>query len=471
MTCAWTFGGALQRYRDASVIGMSGVLAPGSRLDLPPASVRPRRALLPPVWPIYGIFVLLPFWWIAGLGGFVTAGLAAPVLVSLLFHRRVWVPKGFGIWLAFLVWCAISATQVADSRMGFSLAYRASIYVAATALFLYVLNHRTEDLPASSVITALGAFWVVTVIGGLVGMVLPAVSIRTPMQAILPQGLLADRFVSDLVSATTSSARAFSAYPIHRPKAPFIYTNEWGATFAMTLPFALGSLRYLRRKLSRDLMVLLLLGSVIPLVFSLDRGAWLSAGGAMAYATFRLARGRNAQVFKAVALGAIVIGALLFVTPLGQIIVLRLNHGYGDAHRAFLYRTSFELVKQSPLVGYGAPVNVEGNLAAGTHGQLWTVLVSQGFVGLLFFAGFLLWALWKASRRLPLGHPGDAHARFWCEVAIFTAIIQMPYYDLLPWGLPIALIAAAVAWREWRAPWVRISPPHPLTASLEPGST
>jgi O-antigen ligase len=450
---------------------MSGVLAPGSRLDLPPASIRRRHGLLPPVWPIYGIFVLLPLWWIAGLGGFVTAGLAVPVLVSLLFRRRVWVPKGFGIWLAFLIWCAISATQVADSRMGFSLAYRASIYVAATALFLYVLNHRAEDLPTSSVIKGLAAFWVVTVVGGLIGMVLPAVSIRTPMQAILPHGLLADRFVSDLVSATTSSARVFSAYPIHRPKAPFIYTNEWGATFAMTLPFAIASLRYLRSKLSRDLMVLLLLGSVIPLVFSLDRGAWLSAGGAMVYATFRLARGRNAQVLKAVSLGAIVIGTLLFVTPLGQIIVVRLNNGYGDAHRAYLYRTSFELVKHSPFVGYGAPVNVEGNLAAGTHGQLWTVLVSQGFVGLLFFTGFLLWALWKASRRLPPGQPGNAHARFWCEVAIFTAIIQLPYYDLLPWGLPIAMIAAALAWREWRAPPARGPATLPSTTSLELGGT
>jgi polysaccharide biosynthesis protein PslJ len=448
---------------------MSGVLAPDHPFGLPPATVRLRRRLLPPAWPIYGIFVLLPVWWLAGLSGFVTAGLAIPVLASLLFRRRISVPKGFGVWLAFLVWCAISATQVADSRMGFSLAYRASIYVAATALFLYVLNQRTEELPAATAIKGLAAFWVVTVVGGVIGMILPAVSIHTPMQSILPQKLLADQFVSDLVSATTSSARAFSAYPIHRPKAPFIYTNEWGATFAMTLPFAIASLRYLRKKVTRDVMLLLLLGSVIPLVFSLDRGAWLSAGGAIAYATLRLSRGRNAQVLKAAALGALVIGALLFVTPLGQIIIVRLHHGYGDAHRAFLYRTSIDLVRQSPIVGYGAPVNVEGNLAAGTHGQLWTVLVSQGVPGLIFFGGFLAWALWKASRRLPHGHPGDAHARFWCEVAIFTAIIQMPYYDLLPWGLPIAMIAAAIAWREARAAPEAATAAPPILASAGPG--
>jgi hypothetical protein len=49
---------------------------------------------------------------------------------------------------------------------------------------------------------------------------------------------------------------------------------------------------------------------------------------------------------------------------------------------------------------------------------------------------------------LPPGHPGDVTVRFWCEVVIFVALIQMPYYDLLPWGLAIAMVAAALAWRE-----------------------
>lgn len=431
---------------------MSDALARGPALGTPLPYSGPRRTrarLFLAAWPVYGIFVLLPIWWVLGVSGFVTAALSVPILASLLFRRRVQVPRGFGLWLFFLLWCGISATQIATARMGFSLAYRASIYVAATALLLYVVNHDEGRLPARTLINGLAVFWVVIVMGGLVGMIVPAFSIHTLAEAFVPRSLLGDKFVKDLVSATTSTTRAFAAYPIHRPKAPFIYTNEWGATFAMTLPFAIASLGYIRTKLFRDLMVLLLLASVLPFVFSLDRGAWLSAGGAMAYATFRLARGRNAQVLKAVAIGAVVVGALLFVTPLGQIIQLRLTNGYGDAERAYLYRTSFELVQESPLVGYGAPVDVaEGSLSAGTHGQLWTVLVSQGFPGLFFFTAFLLWALWKSSRPLPLGHPGDRHARFWCEIAIFTAIIQMPYYDLLPWGLPIAMIAAGLAWRE-----------------------
>jgi O-antigen ligase len=158
-----------------------------------------------------------------------------------------------------------------------------------------------------------------------------------------------------------------------------------------------------------------------------------------------------------VAVASMILGVLFFVTPLGEIVMTRLQNGYGDAHRAELYSESLTLVRSSPVLGYGAPVLIEGNLSAGTHGQLWTILVSQGVPGLLAFTGWLLWALWRSSRRLPPGHPGDPVVRFWCEVTIFVALIQMPYYDLLPWGLSIAMVAAAVAWREDLA-FVRVMP-------------
>jgi hypothetical protein len=116
---------------------------------------------------------------------------------------------------------------------------------------------------------------------------------------------------------------------------------------------------------------------------------------------------------------------------------------------------------------YGAPVLVEGNLSAGTHGQLWTIVVSQGLPGLLFFTAWLLWAWWRAKRRLPAGHPGDRVLRFWCEVTIFIALVQMPYYDLLPWGLAIAMVAAALAWREELA-FVRVAEPAASARVLAP---
>ncbi len=419
-------------------------------------------------WPLFVLFPLLPLWWALGISGIVLSVCVLPLAAGLLLRRRLLVPRGFGLYLLFLLWCAFSASRLTSSRQAFSAGYRGTLYLGAGLLFLYVLNAPRSALSPDRVVRIMASFFVIAVIGGLIGMIVPNIAFTTVAKGFVPPSMLADRFVSDLVSASTSSGRAFAAYPIYRPKAPFIYANEWGAAYAMSLPFALCAMAKARSKGARDAMLIVLMISVFPLVFSLNRGAWLAALAGVLYATVRLARGRNGQLLRVVALVGLVLGAVLFVTPLGEIVKTRLQNGYGDAHRAQLYGESIALVRESPVLGYGAPVLVEGNLSAGTHGQLWTIVVSQGVPGLLLFTGWLLWALWRASRRLPPGHPGDVTVRLWCEVAIFVALVQMPYYDLLPWGLSIGMIAAAVAWREELA-FVRVAP-QALAPVLEPSA-
>jgi O-antigen ligase len=394
------------------------------------------------------------------VSGLVLSICLLPLAAAIILRRRLLVPRGFGLYLLFLLWCAFSAAELTSGRQGFSAGYRGTMYVAAGLLFLYVLNTPRDRLRPETAVRIMAGFFVITVIGGLIGMVVPNISFTTVAKGLVPAQMLNDSFVSDLVSASTSSGRAFAAYPIYRPKAPFIYANEWGAAYAMSLPFALCAVAKARTKARRDMLLVVALISVFPLVFSLNRGAWLSAVAGVLYATIRLARGRNGQLLRVVAVASMILGVLFFVTPLGEIVMTRLQNGYGDAHRAELYSESLTLVRSSPVLGYGAPVLIEGNLSAGTHGQLWTILVSQGVPGLLAFTGWLLWALWRSSRRLPPGHPGDPVVRFWCEVTIFVALIQMPYYDLLPWGLSIAMVAAAVAWREDLA-FVRVPPTAP----------
>jgi hypothetical protein len=46
--------------------------------------------------------------------------------------------------------------------------------------------------------------------------------------------------------------------------------------------------------------------------------------------------------------------------------------------------------------------------------------------------------------------PERESLRFWSHLVIFAALVQIPFYPLLPWGLPIAMTAAAIAWRESR---------------------
>jgi len=184
----------------------------------------------------------------------------------------------------------------ADERTaGFAAGYRVSMYVAAGLLFLYVLNTPRDRLRPDTAVRIMAALFVITVMGGLIGMAIPNISFTTVAKGLVPPQMLNDSFVSDLVSASTSSGRAFAAYPIYRPKAPFIYANEWGAAYAMTLPFALCAVAKARTSASRDMLLFIVLLSVFPLVFSLNRGAWLSAVAGMPYATFRLSRGRNGQ--------------------------------------------------------------------------------------------------------------------------------------------------------------------------------
>jgi hypothetical protein len=414
----------------------------------PARQVPSRRRVGGGAWPLFLLFPMLPLWWALGISGIMVSLCALPLAATLVLRRRILVPRGFGLYLLFLLWCVFSATQLQTARQTFSAGYRGSMYVAAGLLFLYVLNMPRERLSPDRAVRIMASFFVITVVGGIVGMIVPNITFTTVAKGFVPPTLLSDQFVLDLVSASTSSGRAFAAYAIYRPKAPFIYANEWGAAYAMSLPFALCAIAKARTKLARDALVVTALVSIFPLVFSLNRGAWLSAVAGVLYAVVRLARGRNGQLLRVTAAVALLLGAVLFVTPLGEIVVTRLANGYGDTHRAELYAESIDLVRAAPVLGYGAPVLVEGNLSAGTHGQLWTIVVSQGVPGLLFFTAWLVWALWRAARALPRSHPGDRVVRFWCEVAIFVALVQMPYYDLLPWGLSIAMIAAALAWRE-----------------------
>jgi len=207
--------------------------------------------------------------------------------------------------------------------------------------------------------------------------------------------------------------------------------------------------------------VALLILSVVPLVFSLDRGSWLSAAAGSAYGIFRLAKGgrgrsaRRARAARALLFVGVVVVGLVLVSPLGGYILTRLNGGYGDTHRQILYSSSLTLITKSPLLGFGSPVSLSlinpeapPGPSAGTHGTLWTVMISNGIPALVFFLLWLGYALLKTGRRISGAGGRDADAHFWCHVVIFTAIVQLGYYELLPWGLPIVMMAAATALRE-----------------------
>jgi hypothetical protein len=424
--------------------------------DVP--DTRPKRH--GPAWLLGGLFLGLFLWWVLGIQSGIPEIFAAFMAIGLLFRHDVRMPKAFALWLLFIFWMVLTATQVSGFEKWISFIYRGGLYIAATVIFLYVYNASRRSLPTRTIVLILASFWILVVIGGIVGSLVPSFGFTTPFERILPASATSNSFVRTLVHASTTSPRAFGQTGIHRPKAPFIYTNQWGSAYALTLPFAIAAVSYLRRRWMRLAMVATLVISVWPLVWSFDRGSWLSAGVSMTYALFRLALGKNRRAAR-FAVGTIfvgvLVGAVLLLTPLYSLVDYRLSNGYGDKHRQLLYGGALEAISQSPIFGFGTPVpsttlnstlESSGSADVGTHGQFWTIVVSHGIPAIVLFGAWFLWLFLKTFRVVPATGGRDPNARFWAHICLAAGGLQMGYYELLPWGLMIMMVAGALALRE-----------------------
>jgi hypothetical protein len=84
-------------------------------------------------------------------------------------------------------------------------------------------------------------FWFVVVGGGLLGLAVPHLQITALMARALPKRLQANPFVFNLVHPKTAQVHSFLGFPVPRPAAPFVFTNDWGGNFALLVPFVLAS--------------------------------------------------------------------------------------------------------------------------------------------------------------------------------------------------------------------------------------
>ena len=418
------------------------------------------RSMVSSAWVLYLLFGGLILWWALGAGGYIQIIFGALLLVAVIARGQVRAPEGMGLYLGFLFWVLLSAIRVSGFESWVAWTWRALLYVSAVVIFLYVFNARRDRLSSAAVIKVLALFWVMVVLGAFLGIAFPNLQFNSVTAQVLPKHFVANGFVKAMVVPKAAEGKPFYGTSIRRPVAPFPYTNQWGAAYVVSLPFAIGALGLLRSPLKRGLLFALLFLSIVPLIFSFDRGAWLSTGAMLIYAMIRIARakgGKWARVAKVMLVASILAGAILLLAPLGDLILLRLNSGYSNENRAQLYTSSIHVVLSSPFIGYGSPVDrsVVGLTGAGadkasvgTHGQLWTILVSQGIPGLLLFLSWFVYSLVQTGRRLPRGWGGDMYSRFWANVAIFAALSEVVYYEWLPWGLFVVMAAIAVGWRE-----------------------
>jgi len=396
-------------------------------------------------WPLYTLFAALPIWWTLGAAYFIWPLITFPLLFSLLLRGNVRVPPRFGLWLLFLAWMLLASLQVEGHLRLALFAWRASLYVSATLLFLYVFNASRERLPDRTILKAMALFYAAVIVGGLLGVFLPHVSFSTPVESIVPSSFLADQTAYYFVHPALAENMDFLGYPVGRPKTLFAYTNQWGACAAVLTPLALAAVSQMRPGPPRRGLGILLILSVVPITVSLNRGLWLSLGLGLAYVAIRLGRQRDARGLVAGLVALTVAGLVVLMTPLGGLVEDRFTaQKNSNDTRLAIYQTTVDEIKESPVLGYGSPRRNRFDAdqpSIGTQGQAFTLAFSYGIPALLLFVA---WFGYSLFRSMPRGSP----SRFWANAAIFVLLMELPYYNYMPATLHVAMVAAALLWRD-----------------------
>jgi O-antigen ligase len=179
------------------------------------------------------------------------------------------------------------------------------------------------------------------------------------------------------------------------------------------------------------------------MIASLNRGLWLTLGLVLAYGAVRQAVRHDWRPLGALFGGIGVVIVLLVATPLGGSVTARLSDvSNSNDSRSEVYQLAWAGALQAPLTGHGAPQEVPGSLLppVGTHGMLWNLMYSYGFLA----AGmFLLWLIVEIFRSAPSRSPGS----LWLHLMLLIGLLQLPIYGLIPQVVLLG-IAAGLARRE-----------------------
>lgn len=390
------------------------------------------------------MFLGFPLWWVLGVSAFILPLMAVPMAAWLLRQRPALAPRGFAIWLAFLLWMFGSVTQVGGSDKLIHYMYTATLYVAVTIVLLYIFNISREALPTERVITVMTIFWIYVVIWGVLGVVFPTFAFVSPMEHVLPKRFASNEFVHDLVHPALSQVQDILGYDQPRPKAPFTYATNWGAAFGILTPFAIMAWKHARRGSWKLLIAATFVAGIVPVVSSLDRGLWLSLGTGLTYAAIRLAMAGKGRALRTNLIVIFAMLALVYVTPLKTLVADRFAHPHSNNRRISLYQESIDRILEAPLFGFGTPQPSLVNPNAppiGTQGQLWEVLVSHGIPGAILFVWWFVYQFWRSRS-------ASQEVVLWCHTIILITLVQMPFYDSLGVPLAVVMIAIAIAARE-----------------------
>jgi hypothetical protein len=332
-------------------------------------------------------------------------------------------------------------------------------YLGVTVMLLFAGNLTERELPRRRFAWMLGLVAIYATIGGIAGMAMPHVQFSSPFLLLLPKSVQANPFIqASMHPGLAQVQNVFGGGANGRPKAPFDYTNIWGDCLSILLPWLLAGWWAGGRRRARWIAGATLAASFVPLLYSLNRGVWTGIGISAGYLALRFAaRGRMAMIGGLLSLIAL-IGILTLATPLHNTVSGRLSDGGSANLRSNLSSLSVEDAAASPVIGYGdtrqergSPTSIAvgpspkcpicGQLAVGSTGQLWLLLVCSGFVGAALYLGFFGYGIWRFRHDTsPYGIAG--------VLVLLLSFVYMFTYDAVGAPLGFTMLSYALLWKS-----------------------
>jgi hypothetical protein len=187
---------------------------------------------------------------------------------------------------------------------------------------------------------------------------------------------------------------------------------------------------------------------------------WIAMVAVLAYVGLRAVAHGHSRLLGAMFAGGVALIAIVFLTPLHSTFTNRLHNGTSNDIRQYTSVKAFDYAKRSPLVGYGGNRTLQGgegsitigrspdcprcgNPILGENGEIWSVMISNGFIGAGLYLGFFLYGIvyfWRD--RTPVGIAG---------VAVLLLAVGFSFiYNSAGTALCLYLISYALLWTNQR---------------------
>lgn len=425
-----------------------------------------------PAWPLIALLVGYPLWWALGIADYMFILLAIPMAVRLYSwraqgRRLLRLPPGFSLWLLFLICMLAGAATLGLTAPGtiaspvgnriIAFGDRGASYLAVTVLLVFAGNLTERELPRRRLAWLLGLVGIYAIIGGFAAIIAPTFEFTSPLALVMPKHFQNNTLVQSMLHPALSQVQGVLGQAEGRPKAPFDYTDSWGESLTILLPWLLVAWWTTRRQRRKAIVVAAL--ALIPLIYSLDRGVWIGMAVSVIYLAVRFAARGRLGPLAAIGSGLAVIGIVILVSPLHGLISARLtSEQNSNSIRASLNTLALRDARASPLIGYGGERHQQGSSAsiavgptaacsacgqseAGSTGQLWLLLVSDGFLGAAFYFSFFAYGIWRYRRDMtPYGLAG--------VLVLLLSFVYMFTYEAVVAPLAFTMLAYALLWRN-----------------------